>query len=72
VNYSRGNPAPNQGLYTEGFYNLETINNQTVCKHCEYRDKLVNRGVYEEVHGVAINGSNRRIDIIAFRPSSKI
>ncbi|KAJ9585608.1 hypothetical protein L9F63_002597 [Diploptera punctata] len=28
--------------------------------------------VYEEVHGVATNGSNRRIDIIAFRPSSKI
>ncbi|KAJ9590738.1 hypothetical protein L9F63_016254 [Diploptera punctata] len=28
--------------------------------------------VYEEVHGVATNGSNKRIDIIAFRPSSKI
>ncbi|KAJ9589535.1 hypothetical protein L9F63_017284 [Diploptera punctata] len=28
--------------------------------------------VYEEVLGVATNGSNRRIDIIAFRPSSKI
>ncbi|KAJ9574965.1 hypothetical protein L9F63_007883 [Diploptera punctata] len=28
--------------------------------------------VYEEVHGVATNGSNRPIDIIAFRPSSKI
>ncbi|KAJ9579394.1 hypothetical protein L9F63_024499 [Diploptera punctata] len=28
--------------------------------------------VYEEVNGVATNGSNRRIDIIAFRPSSKI
>ncbi|KAJ9574951.1 hypothetical protein L9F63_007869, partial [Diploptera punctata] len=27
---------------------------------------------YEEVHGVATNGSNRRIDIIAFGPSSKI
>ncbi|KAJ9593212.1 hypothetical protein L9F63_015237, partial [Diploptera punctata] len=27
---------------------------------------------YEEVHGVATNGSNRRIDIIAFKPSSKI
>ncbi|KAJ9583579.1 hypothetical protein L9F63_022075 [Diploptera punctata] len=36
------------------------------------RHHTIRNMMAEEVHGLATNGSNRRIDIIAFRPSSKI